>query len=84
MSSGGGGVDVQVVVGNKKLLEEGEGLEVGSSVVSQMRSLEDRGCTVVLVAANGALLGLLAIQVGTDPSAGCLRGCERVSVRVGS
>lgn len=53
--------DVKVLIGNVKLME-GDGIKVGTSVISKMDSLLQNGETVMLVAYKNDVIGLISVM----------------------
>ena len=53
--------DVKVLIGNVKLME-GDGIKVGTSVISKMDSLLQNGQTVMLVAYKNDVIGLISVM----------------------
>lgn len=60
--------NVDVIVGNARLMEE-SGIFLSDDGRHYMTEMESRGCTVIMVAASGMLLGMLSVMDPIKPEA---------------
>ena len=74
--------DAEVLIGNRRLLAE-QGITALESLDESLQRLEARGCTVVIVACDGAALGLVAVaDTIKAESAEAVRGMHKLGLHV--
>ncbi|PAU85750.1 heavy metal translocating P-type ATPase [Pseudomonas sp. WN033] len=74
--------DAEVLIGNRRLLAE-QGITALESLDESLQRLEARGCTVVIVACDGAALGLVAVaDTVKGESAEAVRGMHKLGLHV--
>ncbi|MYL24326.1 heavy metal translocating P-type ATPase [Halomonas alkaliantarctica] len=72
----------QVLIGNRRLLEE-EGVSGLDELEEDKKALEDKGCTVVIVAADGKAQGLVAVaDTLKEESKEAIRGMHDLGLHV--
>ncbi|CAM4004543.1 heavy metal translocating P-type ATPase [Vreelandella rituensis] len=80
--SGEQGSEEKVLIGNRRLLEE-EGVSGLDALDEAMKDLEDQGRTVVIVAADGKALGLVAVaDTLKEKSVEAIRGMHDLGLHV--